>query len=126
MRGISKITGCLLSGIFLLTWVSVPEASEVSDKFLNEAKTLAKLEDDFFKKRLNNDLKGAYNYQHPAYKEKISLEEFLYFEGRLVTNYRNGTAAHISGGMIPSLDFIKKHSTKKDVLGFPRPYHFKW
>jgi len=126
MRGISKITGCLLSGIFLLTWVSVPEASEVSDKFLNEAKTLAKLEDDFFKKRLNNDLKGAYNYQHPAYKEKISLEEFLYFEGRLTSDYRGGAQAHISGNMLPTLEHIKKNPSKRDVLGFPRPYHYKW
>ena len=128
MRGISKTTGYLLSGIFLLSWVLVPGKSwaQVSDKFLNEAKTLAKLEDGFFKKRLNSDLKGAYNYQHPVYKEKISIEEFLYFEGRLVSGYRNGALAHISGGMIPSLEHIKKSSTKRDVLGFPRPYHYKW
>ena len=116
MRGISKITGYLLSGIFLLSWVLVPGKSwaQVSDKFLNEAKTLAKLEDGFFKKRLNSDLKGAYNYQHPVYKEKISIEEFLYFEGRLVSGYRNGALAHISGGMTPSLEHIKKSSTKRD------------
>ena len=128
MRGIPKITGFLLGGIFLLNWVFVPTASwaQVSDQVLNEAKILAKLEDSYFKKRLNNDLKGAYEYQHPAYKEKISLEEFLYFEGRVVTGYRNGAMAHISGGMIPNLDFIKKNSRKRDVLGFPRPYHYKW
>ena len=44
MSSISKVTGCLLSGIFLLSWFSVSEASELSDKFLNEAKTLAKLQ----------------------------------------------------------------------------------
>ena len=78
MRGFSKTMGYLLSGVFLLSWVFVPGKSwaQVSDKFLKEAKTLAKLEDDFFKKRLNNDLKGAYNYQHPDYKEKISIEEY--------------------------------------------------
>jgi hypothetical protein len=128
MRFISKVTGCLLSGMFLLSWVLVPEKSwaQVSDNILNEAKTLAKLEDDFFKKRLKNDLKGAYDYQHPVYKEKISLEEYLYFEGRVSTNYRSGGMAHISGGMIPNLDFIKKNSRKRDILGFPRPYHYKW
>lgn len=128
MRDISKITGYLLSGLFLLGMIFVPGKSwaQVSDEFLNEAKTLAKLEEDFFKKRLNNDLKGAYDYQHPAYKKKISLEEFLYFEGRLVTDYRSGAQAHISGGMIPPLGFIKKNPRKKDALGFPRPYHYKW
>ena len=126
MRGISRATSYLLSGMFLLVFVPGTSWAQVSDKFLNEAKTLAKLEDDFFKKRLSSDLKGAYNYQHPAYKEKISIEEFLYFEGRLVSGYRNGALAHISGGMTPSLEHIKKSSTKRDVLGFPRPYHYKW
>jgi chromatin remodeling complex protein RSC6 len=96
MRGISRATSYLLSGIFLLVFVPGTSWAQVSDKFLNEAKTLAKLEDDFFKKRLNNDLKGAYNYQHPDYKEKISIEEFLYFEGRLESDYRNGVMPHIS------------------------------
>jgi len=128
MRGIPKITGYFLSGMFLLSWVFVPGKSwaQVSDEFLNEAKKLAKLEDKLFHKRLKNDLEGTYEFQHPTYKEKISLEEFLYFEGRVVTGYRNGSMGHISGGMIPNLDFIKKNSSKRDVLGFPRPYHYKW
>jgi hypothetical protein len=128
MRGFSKITGYFLSGMFLLSFIFGPEKSwaQVSDKVLKEAQLLAKLEDSFFKKRLNNDLKGAYEIQHPVFKEKISLEEFLYFEGRLVTGYRAGTMAHISGGMIPALNYIKKNYKKKDVLGFPRPYHYRW
>ena len=128
MRGIPKITGYFLSGMFLLSWVFVPGKSwaQVSDEFLNEAKKLAKLEDNLFKKRLNNDLDGIYEFQHPAYKEKISLEEFLYFEGRVVTGYRDGSMAHISGGMIPNLDFIKKNPRKRDALGFPRPFRYRW
>ena len=126
MRGISRATSYLLSGMFLLVVVPGTIWAQVSDKFLNEAKTLAKLEDGFFKKRLISDLKGAYKYQHPVYKEKISVEEFLYFEGRLVSDYREKANAHISGGMTPSLVHIKKSSTKRDVLGFPRPYHYKW
>ena len=128
MRDISRITGYLLSGMFLLGVTFSPGISgaEVSDEVLKDAKMLAQLEDGFFKKRLNNDLKGVYDYQHPIYKEKISLEEFLYFEGRLLTDYRSGIQAHISGGMIPPLDVIKKNPNKRDVLGFPRPYHYKW
>ena len=126
MRGISKITSYLLSVLFLLVVVSEKSWGEVSDEVLKEAKTLAKLEDDYFKKRLDNDLKGAYQYQHPAYKEKISLEEFLYFEGRLISNYRTGMQAHISGVMIPTLEHIKKNTGKRDVLGFARPSRYKW
>ncbi len=70
---------------------------QVSDKVLKEAKTLAKSEDAYFKKRLNNDLKGAYQYQHHACKEENSVEEFLYYGGRLVSEYRDGVLAHILG-----------------------------
>ena len=126
MSGISKITGYLLGAMFLLAVVSEKSWGQVSDQFLSEAKTLAKLEDDYLKKRLNNDLKGAYQYQHPAYKKKILLEEFLYFEGRLESEYRNRIQAHISGGMLPPLDYIKKNYRKRDVLGFPRPSYYKW
>ena len=126
MRGISKITSYLLIALILLVVVSEKSWGLVSDEVLKEAKILAHLEDDYFKKRLNNDLKGVYQYQHPAYREKISVEEFLYFEGRLISEYRNGMQAHISGVMLPSLEHIKKNTTKKDVLGFPRPSRYKW
>lgn len=115
-----------MSSIFLLAAVPGKSLGQVSDEVLEEAKTLAKLEDDYFKKRLNNDLNGAYQYQHPAYKEKISLEEFLYFEGHLISEYRNGMQAHISGVMIPPLEVIRKNPGKRDVLGFPRPSRYKW
>ncbi len=128
MSDFSKTAGYFLSVMIFLGGIFVPDNSwaQVSDAFVNEAKQLAKLEDVYFKKRLNNDLKGVYEYQHPAYKEKISLEEFIFFEGRLVSDYRSGLRNHISGGMIPSVDFIKKNPVKKDVLGFPRSHHYKW
>ena len=105
MSGFSKTAGYILSGMIFLSGMLAAGNSwaQVSDAFVNEAKQLAKLEDDYFKKRLNNDLKGAYEYQHPAYKEKISLEEFLFFEGRLVSDYRSGVRNHISGGIINGL-----------------------
>jgi len=126
MGCIKKITSYLLSAMLLMLVVSEETLAQVSDEVLKEAKILAKLEDDYFKKRLNNDLKGAYQFQHPAYKEKISLEEFLYFEGRLVSGYRDGIQAHISGVMVPPLDYIMKNPVKRDVLGFPRPSRYKW
>ena len=121
-----KITSCLFGVMFLLVASSEKIWGQVSDEFLKEAKSLAKLENDYFKKRANHDLKGAYKYQHPIFKEKISVEEFLYFEGRVTTEYRKTTEAHISGGMIPSVEYIKKNHIKRDPLGFPRPSYYQW
>ena len=126
MDGIKKITSYILSVMVLLVTISGKSWGQVSDEVLKEAKILAKIENAYFKKRLNNDLKGAYQFQHPAFKEKISVEEFLYFEGRVVSDYREGIETHISGGLLPSINFIKKNSTKRDALGFPRPSYYQW
>ena len=68
MCGIKKITSYLLSVMILLATISGKSWGQVSDEVLKEAKTLAKIENAYFKKRLNNDLEGAYQYQHPVYK----------------------------------------------------------
>jgi len=128
MKKLLKITVYLFAGLLFLSGFSTASASwaEVGDAVLKEAREINKLEKVYFDKRLKNDLKGAYEFQHPEYKKQVSLEEFLYFEGRLVAGYREGVMGHISGGMLPPLDYIKKNYTKKDALGFPRPNYYKW
>jgi hypothetical protein len=118
----------LFFGLVFLSGFSTANASwaEVADVVLKEAQELKKLENEYFNKRLNNDLRGAYQYQHPKYKKEISVEEFLYFEGRLVSGYRNGVLGHISGGMLPPVNYIKKNFSKRDALGFPRKTYYKW
>ena len=113
MDGIKKITSYILSVMVLLVTISGKSWGQVSDEVLKEAKILAKIENAYFKKRLNNDLKGAYQFQHPAFKEKISVEEFLYFEGRVVSDYREGIESHISGGLLPSINLLKKIQLKE-------------
>ena len=44
----------------------------------------------------------------------------------MVSGYRNESMGHISGGMIPPVNWIKKNFTKKDMLGFPRKARYKW
>ena len=107
---------------------SIASASwaETEVTVLKDAKALEKIEKDYFNKRLKNDLKGVYQHQHPNFKKAISIEEFLYFEGRVVSGYRNGAMGHISGGMIPPMNWIKKNFMKKDALGFPRKSYYKW
>ena len=57
----------LFAGLIFLGSFSTANASwaEVSDSVLKEAQELKKLEHEYFNKRLNNDLRGAYQYQHP-------------------------------------------------------------
>lgn len=93
---------------------------------LQEAKKLAGVEVDYFLKKINSDWEGLYGYQHPDFRERVSLEEFQFFDGRVLYNYRDGMAHHVSGGLTPSLKFIKSHPKKKDVLGFPVPRKYKW
>jgi len=100
--------------------------TEMDDTVLKEAQELEKIERDYFNKRLQSDLKSTYQYQHPDFKKAISIEEFLYFEGRLVSGYRDSVMGHLSGGMIPPINWIKKNFTKKDALGMPRQYHYQW
>ena len=128
MKRFVKKTVYMFLGLVCLGGISTANASwaDIGDAVLKEAQELEKLEKEYFDKRLKNDLRGAYQYQHPKYKKEISVEEFLYFEGRLVSGYRNGLMGHISGGMLPPLNHIKKNYNKKDALGFPRQHYYKW
>ena len=113
--------------MMFLSGFSIANASwaEITDVVLKEAKELERIEKEYFNKRLQNDLKGTYQFQHPDFKKAISIEEFMYFEGSVVSGYRNKSMGHISGGP-PPLNWIKKNFTKKDVLGFPRKHRYKW
>jgi hypothetical protein len=93
---------------------------------LQEAKKLAELEVDYFQKKIQNDWKALYAYQHPDFRERVSLEEFQYFDGHVLYNYREESAHHVSGGLTPSLEFIKKNPQKKDALGFSHPRKYLW
>jgi len=99
MKKVLMTTVYLFIGLVFLGVFSTANASwaDVADVVLKEAHELKKLENEYFNKRLNNDLRGVYQFQHPKYKKEISEEEFLYFEGRLASGYRNGVLGHISG-----------------------------
>ena len=66
---------------------------------LQEAKKLAGLEVDYFQKKIRDDWKGLYGYQHPDFRERVSIEEFQFFDGRVLYNYRDEGAHHVSGGL---------------------------
>ncbi|GJL78618.1 MAG: hypothetical protein NPINA01_16070 [Nitrospinaceae bacterium] len=118
---------CFFAVLALQFFYLPGEGWSASEKFyLQEVAKLAALEKDYFQKKINNDLKGVYSYQHPEFKKHVSVEEFQFFDGRVVYNYRMATEHHISGGLMPSLAFIKANPVKKDALGFPQQRKFRW
>jgi hypothetical protein len=123
-----KLTFLLVAMIisFSTFWHESGIANELQGSFSisNEAKKLAAIEKDYFHKRLNNNWTGIYQYQNPRFKTKVSAEEFEYFEGRVVAGYR--TNGHISGGLLPSREYIKANPRRNDALGFPRTMQYKW
>ncbi len=93
---------------------------------LLEARKLAGVETDYFQKKIHDDWKGLYDYQHPGFKERVSIEEFQFYEGRVLFNYREGEEHHVSGGLTASLEYIKSNPEKKDILGFSHPRKYQW
>jgi len=118
---------CFTVVLVLQFFVFCGEGRAVPEKFyLREVTRLAALEKAYFQKKVENDLKGVYSYQHPEFKKHISMEEFQFFDGRVVYNYRDGAEHHLSGGLTPSLAFIKMNPVKKDALGFPQQRKVRW
>lgn len=110
-----------LAGAFLLiVFAQHPvSATEVSKDFIQLSKKLYTMEEDYWKKREKSEWQAIYDYQHPKFKKKVSIEEFKYFDGRVAHNYREEQSKHISGMMVPTLEQIKGNQNKKDILGFP-------
>ncbi len=111
---------------FNLFFLSEEGQTDPGPDHLQEARKLAVLEVDYFEKKIQNDWQALYDYQHPVFREHISFEEYQFFDGRVLYNYRDGNAHHVSGGLTPSLDYIKKNPQKKDALGFSHPRKYQW
>ena len=94
--------------------------------FVKEAKQLYALEENYYQARIRSDWQAIYNYQHPDYRKIISMEEFMYYDGRTLHDYFKSHSMSISGNENSVRDYIKKNNMKKDTLGFPiqRKYQF--
>ncbi len=100
--------------------------AEVSPENYEKAAQVLRAEKDYILQRAQKNWPKIYNYQHPRYKNKISLEEFKYFNGRLDYNFREKSRAHISGAKYPSAEEIKKQGSPKDLMGFPIRPNYRW
>ena len=100
----------------------------ITPQLIKEAKILFDREKQLLNARLNVDWDIQHSLQHPDFRKKISVAELEYFEGFVASDYREKSKlnAHISGFFVPSLDYIKKNTKKKDPLGFPVTRRYKW
>lgn len=100
---------------------TMPQLNREAIILLNEEKKLLDA-------RLKEEWNIIHNLQHPDFRKKVSLEEIRYFEGWVTNDYRERAKqnAHISGSFVPTLDFIKKNTNKKDPLGYPVVRRYRW
>ncbi|QPJ64229.1 MAG: hypothetical protein G3M78_01960 [Candidatus Nitrohelix vancouverensis] len=123
MRIIFRKPFIFILAVCLTLFSTQTSAKEAS---IDTARNLLALEKDFIHQRIKEDWEAIYQYQHPKYREKISIEEFKFFNGRLSYNYRELADAHISGAKPPPVEYIKKSGHQRDMLGFPIPFKFRW
>ncbi len=93
--------------------------------FIELAGKLKTIELDLIDKKIKSDFEGVYNLQHPFFREKVSLDEFKFFDGQTVHNFLEKHFIHISGGDEKFKEYIKKSKQKTDALGNPTPRIFK-
>ena len=121
----------ILIGVLLFSVISTQSifaGNTINSLLINEAIILSDKEGRLINARKNIDWQKIYNFQHPDFRKKISLDEIRYFEGWVASDYRKKAKqnAHISGAFVPTLDFIKNNPEKRDPLGFPVPRRYKW
>lgn len=120
MRWMAKGTVWIGAGVLILFGglTTGKAGTRIPAELLREAKTLAALEADYFKKRLANDWRGIYEYQHPGYRRHVSLEKFKNFEGRAVYVTGETSQQHMSGAQTPA-------PALKGFMGLPISRRYK-
>ena len=132
MKKINLLIISMFLFVFLLFSVNahIAMSSEGKDRLFKEALTLYKADSQYAEARFKNQWKTIYSFQHPNYKKAISFEEFQYFDGHVLSNYREDKTfqRNTSGVPIyPSLKDIKKDPRRKDpFLGIPLPPTYRF
>ncbi|PIQ97878.1 MAG: hypothetical protein COV67_01925 [Nitrospinae bacterium CG11_big_fil_rev_8_21_14_0_20_56_8] len=95
-------------------------------RWIAEGQALLAREAVYLQKRIAGDLEGIYAFQHPEYRKRITFDEFRFYDGRVVFNFRELAREHISGAQPPSLEEVRRQGHRTDPLGFPAPVIYKW
>ena len=129
LKSIYSINALIICVIFFVGMVTSAQAKEIiKSQLIEEARVLAEREAIFVNARLKNDWEKIYDFQHPNFRKKISIDEIRFFEGWAAYDYKEQSKinAHISGFFTPTLAYMKKNPNKKDPLGFPVPRKYRW
>ena len=81
----------ILIGVLLFSIISIQSVfagNTISSSLINEAIILSDKEGGLINARINVDWEKMYNFQHPDFRKKISLDEIRYFEGWVASDYR--------------------------------------
>jgi len=106
--------------VSLLLGFSSIAFTDNSNNLREEARNLYENNQEYLNKCMASDWRGIYEHQHPEFRRRVSLDEFIFYDGLLAFDYRTNRRAHVSGGYtLPSLDYIKRNAVKKDILGYP-------
>ena len=118
----------IISPLILLVFWMFPLSTFASDpnSLREEAQKLYQTAQDYLNKSFTSNWDGIYGLQHPKFRNSVSIEEFIYFNGIIEFDYRNNGRSHVSGGYgYPTTEFIKKNPARKDILGFPVPKKYQ-
>lgn len=109
----------------LLISAKPPEimSSQATETLFKEAQSLLKVDSRYLDARFSSNWEIIYSFQHPDYRKAISIDEFKYFKGRIVMNYRQDKSfQRISGApTYPSVEEMKKNPLRKPLFGLPVP-----
>ena len=129
LKSINLVNAVIICAIFFVGMVTSAQAEDITkSQLIEEARVLAEREAIFVNARLKNDWEKIYDFQHPNFRKKISIDEIRFFEGWAAYDYKEQSKinAHISGFFTPTLAYMKKNPNKKDPLGFPVPRRYRW
>lgn len=119
----------VFAGLFLVSQADAQKLAwaGVSKELLQEARKLADRDKIYFDKRMAQEWKALYEFQHPTYRKNVSYEEYMYHEGQAKYSDDKNPGNHVSGNLTTrSPALIKKDPRPRDSLGFPRVSHYRW
>ena len=129
LKSIISVSAIIICAIFFVGMVTSAQAEEIAQsQLIEEARVLAEREAILVNARIKSDWDKIYDFQHPNFKKKISIDEIQYLEGWAAYDYREQAKinSHISGMFTPTVTFMKKNPNKLDPLGFPVARKYRW
>ncbi len=128
-----------ISTVLLLVNISTGASSQDNRALFNEAKLLLEADTQYLNARMKNKWETIYSFQNPDYRKAISIEEFKFYNGHVLMDYKKNKPQRISGSQtfggqtfksFKSTEELKKAINKelakrKNFIGAPMPPTYK-